>query len=236
MPEPNVDVLRALLPDPGTDVTQLFRDEDSFASTAEAVAELFDPAVESVPAWRCAGTTYSGIDGFREMWLDWLEQWASYHVQVDEMFDVGDSVVVLVRDRARRHGMDVEVELISGLNASNRADRALAPPLDDEQASRVPPPSLLHIAKSSRLAQGAAGCCKVTPVADAIGRFLHGAHKPELLLRCLGASGSDGRARLRMHRRVLACARSAIQGRRSVRARADARPAVQMSGHESRRR
>jgi len=30
------------------------------------------------------------------------------------MIDVGDSVVVLVRDRARRHGMDVEVELISG--------------------------------------------------------------------------------------------------------------------------
>ena len=47
--------------------------------------------------------------------------------------------------------------------------------MDDEQASRVPPPSLLHIAKSSRLALGAAGCCELTPVADAIGRFLHGA-------------------------------------------------------------
>jgi hypothetical protein len=114
VPESNVDLLRALLPDPGTDVTQLFRDEERFATTAEAVAELFDPGVESVPAWRGAGATYSGIDGFREMWLDWLEPWASYHVQVDEMFDVGDSVVVLVRDRARRHGMDVEVELISG--------------------------------------------------------------------------------------------------------------------------
>jgi ketosteroid isomerase-like protein len=109
-----VDLLRALLPDPGTEVTQLFRDEAWFAATATAVAELFDPAVESVPAWRGAGTTYSGIDGFREMWLDWLEPWASYHVQVEELFDVGDSVVVLVRDRARRHGMDVEVELISG--------------------------------------------------------------------------------------------------------------------------
>jgi ketosteroid isomerase-like protein len=114
VPGPNVDLLRALLPGPGTDVTRLFRDEEWFAATAEAVAELFDPAAESVPAWRGAGTTYSGIDGFREMWLDWLEPWASYHVQVDEIFDVGDSVVVLVRDRARRHGMDVEVELISG--------------------------------------------------------------------------------------------------------------------------
>jgi ketosteroid isomerase-like protein len=48
------------------------------------------------------------------MWLDWLEPWASYHVQVDEMIEVGDSVVVLVRDRGLPHGMDVEVELISG--------------------------------------------------------------------------------------------------------------------------
>jgi hypothetical protein len=102
------------LPDPGTDVTQRFRDEDWFAATAEAVAGLGDPAVESVPACRGAGTTYFGIDGFREMWL---EPWASYHVQVDEMFDLGDSVVVLVRDRARPHGMDVEVELIAGLPA-----------------------------------------------------------------------------------------------------------------------
>ena len=102
------------MPDPGTDVALLFRDEDWFASTAEAVAGVFDPAVESVPAWRGAGTTYAGIDGFREMWLDWLEPWASYHVQVDEMIELGDSVVVFVRDRALRHGMEVEVELISG--------------------------------------------------------------------------------------------------------------------------
>jgi hypothetical protein len=67
VPQPKVDRLRALLPDPGTDVAQLFRDEDLFASTAEAVAGLFDPDVESVPAWRGAGTTYSGIDGSREI-------------------------------------------------------------------------------------------------------------------------------------------------------------------------
>jgi ketosteroid isomerase-like protein len=102
------------LPDPGTDVAQLFRDEARFASAVEAVVELFDPAMKSVPAWRGAGATYTGIHGFREMWLDWLEPWASYHVQVDEMIELGDSVVVLVRDRGLRHGMNVEVELISG--------------------------------------------------------------------------------------------------------------------------
>ena len=90
------------------------RDESLFAVTAEAFEDLFHPDVESVPAWRGTGTSYSGIEGFREMWIDWLEPWVTYRVQVDEMFEVGDRVVVLVRDRARRPGMDVEVELISG--------------------------------------------------------------------------------------------------------------------------
>jgi ketosteroid isomerase-like protein len=105
------------------DVAQLFRDDDRFASVAEAVAGVLDPDIESVPAWRGAGTTYSGIDGFREMWLDWLEPWASYHVQVDEMIEVDNAVVVFVRDRALRPGMDVEVELISGSLWTFRDDR-----------------------------------------------------------------------------------------------------------------
>jgi ketosteroid isomerase-like protein len=110
----NVELLKAMLPGPDTDIANLFRDERLFASTVEALEGLFHRDVESVPAWRGRATTYSGIDGFREMWIDWLEPWATYHVQVDEMIEVGDSVVALVRDRARRHDMDVEVELVSG--------------------------------------------------------------------------------------------------------------------------
>jgi len=110
----NVELLAAMLPAPDTDIASLFRDESLFAVTAEAFEDLFHPDVESVPAWRGTGTSYSGIEGFREMWIDWLEPWVTYRVQVDEMFEVGDRVVVLVRDRARRPGMDVEVELISG--------------------------------------------------------------------------------------------------------------------------
>jgi ketosteroid isomerase-like protein len=111
------------MPGPETDVAQLFRDESLFAPVAAAVGSLFDPDVESVPAWRGADTTYAGIDGFREMWIDWLEPWVTYRVQVDEMIEVGDRVVVLVRDRGRRRGMDVDVELISGSVWTFRAGR-----------------------------------------------------------------------------------------------------------------
>ena len=103
-----------MMPGPDADIVNLFRDESLFAATAEALGDLFHPDVVSVPAWRGPGLSYAGVEGFREMWVDWLEPWVEYSVQVEEMLEVGDSVVVLVRDRGRRAGTDVDVELISG--------------------------------------------------------------------------------------------------------------------------
>jgi hypothetical protein len=113
MSQENVELVRALIPSPDTDVASLFRDESLFEATSEALAPVLHPDFESVAVWQ-GGTTYPGVKGFREMWLDWLQPWATYHVQVDEVIDVGDRVVVLVRDRGRRHDTDAEVELISG--------------------------------------------------------------------------------------------------------------------------
>jgi ketosteroid isomerase-like protein len=113
MSQENVELVRALIPAPDTDVATVFRDESVFEATREALAPLLHPDFESVAVWQ-GGTTYAGVEGFREMWLDWLQPWATYHVQVDEVIDAGDRVVVLVRDRGRRHDMDAEVELISG--------------------------------------------------------------------------------------------------------------------------
>jgi ketosteroid isomerase-like protein len=110
----NVEVLGDLMPDPETDLAGLVRDDGQFAAIAEGLGDLLHPDLVSVPAWRGGRTAYSGIDGFREMWLDWLEPWDTYHVKVEEMIDLGDRVVVLIRDRGRRHDMDAEVELIAG--------------------------------------------------------------------------------------------------------------------------
>jgi ketosteroid isomerase-like protein len=114
LPQSNAERLEALMPGPDTDMANLIRDDALFESIAETLGDLFHPDVVSVPAWRGSGLTYSGIEGFREMWLDWLEPWAGYRTQVDEMFEVGDRVVVLVRDHGRRADTDVDVELISG--------------------------------------------------------------------------------------------------------------------------
>jgi ketosteroid isomerase-like protein len=110
----NVERLEALMPGPDTDMVGLIRDDTLFASLADVFRDLFHPDVVSVPAWQGSGLTYSGLGGFREMWLDWLEPWAGYRTQVEEMFEMGDRVVVLVRDHGRRVETDVDVELISG--------------------------------------------------------------------------------------------------------------------------
>jgi hypothetical protein len=115
MSQENVEVVRALIPPPDADIASLFRDESLFEQAITALEPHIDPGVESVAVWQGgAARTYVGINGFRELWLDWLQPWATYHTRVDELIDAGDRVVVLIRDRARRHDTDIEVELLSG--------------------------------------------------------------------------------------------------------------------------
>jgi ketosteroid isomerase-like protein len=113
MSRQNVEVVQAIIPHAETDIASLFRDEARFERTRQALAPLVDPGFASVAVWQ-GGTTHVGMDGFRRMWLDWLQPWATYRSEAKELIDAGDRVVVLVRDHARRHDTDVEVELISG--------------------------------------------------------------------------------------------------------------------------
>jgi ketosteroid isomerase-like protein len=114
MSQENMEMVRALIPTPETDVAALFRDEGLFQAAREALGDLFDPAFESVARWEAGGTTYAGMEGFSRLWLEWLQPWATYHTHVDDLIDAGDRVVVLARDRGRRHDMEAEVELFAG--------------------------------------------------------------------------------------------------------------------------
>jgi hypothetical protein len=115
MPKETVDVVRALLPPPDLDLAALFREENRFQRLVGALEPLIDPEVEAVAVWQGgSANTYVGIEGFKDMWLDWLQPWSTYHTQVEDLIDAGDRVVVLVRDRARRHDSDAEVELMAG--------------------------------------------------------------------------------------------------------------------------
>jgi SnoaL-like domain len=108
------DLIRALLPSPEVDLVHVIRDDEAFGATIAAAGEIFDPELESAAFWLGGGRSYRGLDGFRRMWLDWLEPWATYHVQVEGVIEEGDRVAVLIRDRGRHRGSDAEVELLAG--------------------------------------------------------------------------------------------------------------------------
>jgi SnoaL-like domain len=108
------DLIQALLPPPEVDLAQVVRDDELFAATVAAAEGLLDPGLESAAFWLGGGRSYRGIEGFRRMWLDWLEPWESYHARVEEMIEEDERVVVLICDRARHPGSDAEVVLRAG--------------------------------------------------------------------------------------------------------------------------
>jgi ketosteroid isomerase-like protein len=55
-----------------------------------------------------------GLADLRDGWKDWLEPWESYRTEVEDVFEAGDRIVVLVRDFGRRSGTTAEVSVAGG--------------------------------------------------------------------------------------------------------------------------
>src|SRR5689334_24755258 len=77
----------------------------------ETLSPFFHEDVEIVAPSFVAGegVRFVGLEGLRAAWLDWLEPWESYRVEVEDVIDAGDDAVVLVRDFGRRAGVTAEV-------------------------------------------------------------------------------------------------------------------------------
>jgi ketosteroid isomerase-like protein len=79
--------------------------------TGEPLWEILDPEIEWIidPTGLLAGT-YRGHEGVKEFFERLRESFDEQHVEIDDLIDVGDSVVVLcrVRNRGRSSGMTVE--------------------------------------------------------------------------------------------------------------------------------
>jgi ketosteroid isomerase-like protein len=120
MSQENVDFVKALYPQPDSDIVALFRDEGTFARLREALKPILTDDFQSVAVFPAETRTYEGLEGLRTTWLDWLEPWATYRTSIEELIDVGDRVVLLLRDHGRREDMDAEVEIIGASIATIR--------------------------------------------------------------------------------------------------------------------
>lgn len=114
MSQQNIELVQSLQLQSGVDLTVLFRDDSVWAAYRDAIEPLVEPDCKfSLVAWG-QRLEFTGVDDFRDGWLDWLTPWASYRSETLDVLEVGDQVVVLVRDRGRRRDTDAEVEMLGG--------------------------------------------------------------------------------------------------------------------------
>ena len=113
MAQQDVDLVRTLVPPPEVDLAALMRDDDSVKAVAEASAGFYDQS------FRCAMKTVTetwrdGFDGLRQIWLEWLEPWATYRAVEEDVVDLGGGRVLWMgRDIGTREESGDEVVLIS---------------------------------------------------------------------------------------------------------------------------
>ena len=112
----NVELVRRLQPRPEADLAVIFRDQEAFAAAEAALAPFFHPDCEVAAELGTLGSyrLHTGFHGLRDTWLEWLEPWASYRSEIERLIDVGDRVVVLVRDFGRREEGGPEVAMTTG--------------------------------------------------------------------------------------------------------------------------
>jgi ketosteroid isomerase-like protein len=114
MSRENVEVVRQLLPPADVDLADVFMRGDDLGAAAalDATAQQFtDDFVCVIHIHGLSSEERPGVQGLREAWLDWLEPWETYRVEIEQLREVGDRVLVTTRDFGRRSGMADEVEL-----------------------------------------------------------------------------------------------------------------------------
>jgi hypothetical protein len=106
----NVEIARAVYDVEG-DVAAIPRDDELWATWTKRVAPYFDPGFEIHIATGVAteGDTFSGWDGTRAAALDWYAAFATYRRDIEEAIDLGERVLLLMREYGSLEDSDAEI-------------------------------------------------------------------------------------------------------------------------------
>jgi hypothetical protein len=99
MPESRLERIRAIMPPDGSDFVDVLGPGGTGIDSGDLIAQ--DAAVR-----------FAGPEGFRDTWMDWLQAWQSYRIYHDDLFEKGDSVVLLTRLHGvtKRGGVELQQE------------------------------------------------------------------------------------------------------------------------------
>jgi ketosteroid isomerase-like protein len=115
MSKENVELILGLQLTADVDVAHVFGDDDQAAALSETVGSLFHPEFECATWGLPEGErTYAGLEGLRDLFLDWYAPWATYRVEIEEAVDLGDRVLLLTKGFGRIEGSTAEVEASIG--------------------------------------------------------------------------------------------------------------------------
>jgi ketosteroid isomerase-like protein len=112
MSRENVELVRLIILGPKGDIAQRIRDDEIWKTNLPQFGPLFADDFETVVVMPGgAERVYQGFDGLRIAWLDWLEPWESYRTQIQDLIELGDRVLALLRDCGTVKGTQAEVEV-----------------------------------------------------------------------------------------------------------------------------
>jgi ketosteroid isomerase-like protein len=96
----------------GVDAVAVMRDDAAWTRGRAEIEAFVEPACAF--AWIALGQRVeaTGLDGFRQAWLDFFEPWESVRNELDRIVPVSGKVVSLGRQHCRMAGTLREVELI----------------------------------------------------------------------------------------------------------------------------
>jgi hypothetical protein len=110
MSRENVELVMSLQRSGDEDFAKLIRDEARWQRLAAAAAPVVHEDAVSIRPGIPGAKAYVGLDGFRQLWLDWLAPWAEYRTVVDEAFDCGERILLLQSSSGRMEGTRREVK------------------------------------------------------------------------------------------------------------------------------
>jgi ketosteroid isomerase-like protein len=112
MSHENVDLVKRFIAPAETDYRVLFGDDAVWSAAKEASEPLVAPDFQGAfITWGQKQAEFTGLDGLREAFLDWIAPWATYYDEIEDVFAAGDDrVVVLGREHGYRRDTQAEVE------------------------------------------------------------------------------------------------------------------------------
>jgi ketosteroid isomerase-like protein len=114
MSQANVELVLRFQPAPDVDLVERFRDDDAWAAFSAALAPDFAADFESANGLLGIEKRYTGMDGLRALWLDWLAPWGTHRVEIERAIDLGEQVLVLANALATVAGSAAQVTRRTG--------------------------------------------------------------------------------------------------------------------------